>query len=82
MAEGVVEEYRLVFDLADAVGGVFLEQRLQDLSGLWAVLAKEVALLDILGSLTACQRLLSVGNMADEVEVVDLRHALLLFQCL
>ena len=41
-----------------------------------------VALLDILGTLTASQGFLAIGDVTDEVEIIDITHALVFFQSL
>ena len=41
-----------------------------------------VALLDILGTLTARQWFLAIGDVTDEVEIIDITHALVFFQSL
>ena len=41
---------------------------------------KHVALLDILGTLTASQGFLAIGDVTDEVEIIDITHALVFFQ--
>lgn len=63
-----------LLDVLDAEILVALEQCLENLARCTAVAAQEVAALDALGALAARQGLLVVGDVADEVEVVDVVH--------
>ena len=68
--------------MADAVIGILVEQSLQHFTGAFTVFMEYVALLDILGTLTARQWFLAIGDVTDEVEIIDITHALVFFQSL
>lgn len=63
-----------LLDVLDAEVLVTLEQCLEDGARGAAVAAQKVAPLDALGTLAARQGLLVVGDVTDEVEVVDIVH--------
>ena len=74
--ERVEPEYLCPLDFCNAVIGVLLKERLDDLPCHSAVLMQEVTLLHVLGTLSPGQRFLVVSHMCDEVEVIDILHVL------
>lgn len=80
LSEGLQLEDIDVLQLANPIDGILLEEGLQDPACIGTILTEDVTLLDLLGTLPTCQRLLPVGDMADEVKVIDIGEALLLLQ--
>ena len=80
LSEGIQLEDIDVLQLADTIDGILLKEGLQDPACIGTILTEDITLLDLLGTLLTCQRLLPVGNMADEVKVIDISETLLLLQ--
>jgi hypothetical protein len=62
-----------VAKIDDPVVLVLGKQRFEHRPSLWSVLAKHVALAHILRAIVPCQGRAGVGDMADEIERVELR---------
>ena len=62
-----------VAEIDDSVVLVLLQQGVEHGTGLRAVLGEDVPLADVLGPLAASQRRAAVGDMADQVERVEVR---------
>ena len=60
-----------VVEIEHALVGVFGQQRIEHGAGLRPVFREHVALLDVLGPLAAGERLLVEGDVADEVEGIE-----------
>jgi hypothetical protein len=69
--EGCDLQHISIVEIEDALIGVFGEQSIKHGAGLWAIFCEYVALLDLLGPLTAGQRLFVEGDVTDEVKRVE-----------
>ncbi len=69
--EGRNAQHVSIVEIEYAFVGIFGQQRVEHGAGLGAVLREHVTLFDVLGALAAGERLLVEGDMADEVEGIE-----------
>lgn len=61
-----------IFNVLHSQGSKLFEQGFEHCPGLLAILAEHIALVDVVGTLAACKRLLTKSHVCHQVECVEL----------
>ena len=75
--EGRDAEHVRVVEIQHTFVGIFSQQRIEHGAGLWPVFREDIALLDVFRALAPSERLLVEGNVADEIEGIEVLSQLL-----
>ena len=60
-----------VIEIKHALVGIFGEQRVEHGAGLWTVFREHIALLDVFGALAPGERFSVEGDVADQIEGIE-----------